>query len=358
MIHWDQDSNIKDDTPYGGDNRHLKIFDNTTRTDVITGYYEVPSKGPYYVEIIGLLCNDFSFDFDYNPICLEDPVHNHLTAPSSIIQVTHATNISNGRVGHWKWVDNTDPIPMYTRYQGQNCRKSNELRCTNSSSLERFRPYEFAWSDWADDINESFLQYPASADNVKICSGGYSHANYLRNGMQYWVNKFNITNVDVSGWIEMRYPKNMNDRNANITKDTMCNKTIIALVQWSAGRKMNTYAPGVLLPQYKKELRKSIETWKSLNMDFYFRKGHYSPIGDLIGACPPRDHRSPPVIDGYNEVIRNLAREYSVPFIDTSDIIDPIWDSSEDFCHLQGINLLTESLYILKQVLHDLKLGR
>ena len=29
------------------------------------------------------------------------------------------------------------------------------------------------------------------------------------------------------------------------------------------------------------------QNWQSLNVDLYFRKVHYNPLGDLIAACLP-----------------------------------------------------------------------
>ena len=98
------------------------------------------------MEIIELFCNDFSFDFDFNSIFLEDPVHNHLTAPSSFIYAISSIFIVDKQPdGYWKWKSETDPIPLCTRYQGQNCiiHKSNESCCIESISLENFSPYKF-----------------------------------------------------------------------------------------------------------------------------------------------------------------------------------------------------------------------
>ena len=358
--------------------RRLKAFDNTTRTDVITGYYQVPSPGRYFLEIIGLLCNDFAFDFDFNPICLEDPVHNHLTAPSTFIDAklaatepsssalssssginsnSNSISISLGEpkpVGYWKWVNKTDPIQMNTRYQGQNCRgsNSNELRCMESSRMDRFTPYEFEWSD----VNDSILHHDSGADNMTICVGGHSHARELRTHLVYWLEHFNITNVKADGWVQMSYPTDMNNRAGNKAKS--CNKTIVAVGQWSAGKRPRYAKPGTTFPEYREQLRTAIKTWQSLNVDFYFRKVHYNPLGDLITACPPVDHRSPPVIDGYNEIIKNLSREYNVTFIDTSNVMDSMWDSAEDFCHYRGEEGRVEAFYILQQIFNDVKMGR
>ena len=83
MIHWDHGEYEKDQVRclHG----HLKAFNKTTRTDIIIGYYQIPSPEHYFLEIIGIFCNGFSFDFNLNPICLDDPVNNHLNDTSNFI---------------------------------------------------------------------------------------------------------------------------------------------------------------------------------------------------------------------------------------------------------------------------------
>ena len=68
VIHWYHADYEKDKVHHCPS--HLKAFNKTNRTDLITGYYQVPSPGRYFVEIIGIFLCDFSFDFDFNPIRL------------------------------------------------------------------------------------------------------------------------------------------------------------------------------------------------------------------------------------------------------------------------------------------------
>jgi len=66
---------------------HLQLFDNRTITNAITGFYDLPEPGRYFVEIIGQICNDFSFETDFNSMCMEDPDHFRITGESSFINV-------------------------------------------------------------------------------------------------------------------------------------------------------------------------------------------------------------------------------------------------------------------------------
>ena len=369
MIHWDADAEGKLIVHDELNHRRL-IFDNTTRTDIITGYYILPSTGRYSIEIIGLLCNDFPFDQDFNPICLEDADHNHLTAPDAFIDVmttsdallTDAAASTKPLVstfpptarkpfGFWKWNNATiDPVPLTTRYQGQNCRKSVEKRCLESGSLERFKPYSFQWSD----PDMSTLSYhdndkikADSNQTLHICAAGNSHSRELVVHFNYWIDRFNITNVS-TGQLTMSYPRDMKYRFGK--KAVNCNITIVGLGQWSAGKKPRKVIPATTLPEYYKELQNGILNWKSLGVKMALRKIHYNPLGDISTQCPPIDWRSPPVIDGYNEIVQTLAEKHNIPYIDAGAVMDPMWDSASDYCHYRGLEGRTEALYILQEV--------
>jgi hypothetical protein len=73
----------------------------------------------------------------------------------------------------------------------------------------------------------------------------------------------------------------------------------------------------------------------------------YNPLGDQISSCPATDWRSPPVIDGYNSIIKSLCEKYELTYLDTNDIIGPMWDSSNDWCHLSEKAGMAEAFYLL-----------
>jgi len=344
-------------------NHRRLTFDNynttitSTRTDVITGYYMVPSTGRYYIEIIELLCNDFPFEKNPNSNCLEDALNNHLTAPDTFIDVTITSNTMLTKtttkdlfsslassamppVGFWKWNNSvTDPVPLTTRYQGQNCRKSREKRCLDNASMDRFKPYAFEWYDpemnaVADtlftDFNETF----------HLCIAGYSHSRALVDQLHSWVvDRFNFTNLKVH-ILQSKYPKEMK---TEIVRAANCNISIVGLGQHPA-------SAGQSFPKYYDELQDGILFWKELGVKMAFRKIHYNPLGDIIAQCPPQDGRSPVLIDGYNEIIRSLARKNNITFIDTGSVMDPMWDSASDWCHYKGLEGRMEALYILQEV--------
>ena len=74
-------------------------------------------------------------------------------------------------------------------------------------------------------------------------------------------------------------------------------------------------------------------------------------MGDVYSICPQKDWRYPPVIDAYNEILQRLSETKNVPYIDTNDIVGPMWDSADDWCHLTSKVGTAEALYILGSIL-------
>ena len=68
----------------------------------------------------------------------------------------------------------------------------------------------------------------------------------------------------------------------------------------------------------------------------------------------PADWRTPPVIEQYNSIIRNVSFSMNVSYIDTNFIIRPMWDSAEDFCHYRHDKIAAaEALYMIGRLLFD-----
>lgn len=409
----------------------LQLFDNTTITYSITGYYQVPEPGRYFVEIIGQLCNDFSFDTNFNSICLDDPDYSRITAELSYIDVvkydmndmnakimakTHANTLAqagkirNGDeknendvvakklgnmkrdppssplpIGFWKWTNEThDPVPLYTRYQRSDCRgtKADEPRCNETSSLNRFFPYKFQFLGSPDlntnmkismknNKNTKFLQgyhqlfdqttgIEYATDKVKICVVGWSHGMDLAGHFRTIIDEFNFSNYNLNNVevyrIPLKYPFQMNSQSADESLRHGCNVNIVSLVQWSAGnpKHENALHQATTLPQFKKQLKKSIQNWQYWNVSIVFRTPHYNAVGDWYHECPAWDKRWPVVIDGYNDIVKALAVEMNVKYIDTGDVMDAMWDSPADYQHYNGEVGYVEAMYILRQLLRYL----
>jgi hypothetical protein len=350
--------------------KHITYNNGTTlvthdHDPIITGYYKVPSPGRYYLEIIGLLCNDFEFDTDFTPICLENPSTHRITSDSAWIDVFHvvpqqkaglppppgddhptsAAATATAALGYWKWsLDEKVPVPMFTRYQPKGCRAADTIQgahCIETMTIDRFLPYRFVWND---DKYNSILHRDSSHEKIKICLIGLSHSREMKVTMNAVLQTSNISNIVVDN-IDTKYPVEVSSGLVARIVGMNCTKTVVAVGQWPAGPR-----PPILFPEYKRQMADVIRNFKNAKADigFHLRSIHYNPLGDTKSNCPPDDWRSPSTIDGYNDIIKNLSANTDVPYIDTNFILRPMWDSAPDWCHYKNKVGSVEALYILR----------
>jgi hypothetical protein len=383
----------------------------TTTINQITGHYSVPSPGRYFIEVISLLCNDLSWETDYKDVCLENPTSNRITNSTAFIDVVattaavaaelvvmppHQHNIKKDYLplGHWKWsLPDIQEEPLFTRYQPLGCTLQDadtKLRCQVPMSRARFSPYEFVYnnnnnngnneSNNEENKSEKIIYTEKNIRNkaqkilaehqqqqqkegnknggkIVLCFIGLSHAREMAREVNLWLNdEWNVSQAIAVKQIEAQFPRLVNFR--HITNN-QCNKTIIAAGQWSTGRKppggKYRNIPPTLFPEYQAEVAAMISHLQTNNIyNFYLRSIHYNSFGDIKLTCPPTDWRSPPVIDRYNDIIQNLSSTMNVPYIDTNFIIQPMWDSAEDFCHYRLDKIAAaEALYMTGRLIFD-----
>jgi hypothetical protein len=77
---------------------------------------------------------------------------------------------------------------------------------------------------------------------------------------------------------------------------------------------------------------------------------HEMPLGDRISACPPSDWRNPEVIRNYNKILAALSEELSIPYLNTTDIISPMWDTAQDWCHYESAVGKAEAIYVARSL--------
>mmetsp|Transcript_33711 Transcript_33711/g.81504 ORF Transcript_33711/g.81504 Transcript_33711/m.81504 type:complete len:392 (-) Transcript_33711:16-1191(-) len=295
--------------------------------------------------------------------------------------------------------------PLLTRYQPQQCRTEVDLesdRCQVAMSREQFAPYQFITTDDNNNINNNMSinnsesriqshlaklkreeQPNSTTPPMLLCFIGLSHAREMSREVNLWLNKWNAdannANADADADtqqqsivvksinIDAQFPRLVNPKSIQ-TKG--CNATVIAAGQWSAGRKPagGRYRglPPTTFDDYQTEMKEMIlklndhfdddddddEDRSSHKHKIYLRSIHYNALGDVKTTCPPEDWRSPPVIDTYNEIIKNLSSSMNISFIDTNFIVGPLWDISEDFCHYRLDKVASaEALYMLERLL-------
>jgi len=249
-------------------------------------------------------------------------------------------------------------------------------------SVEQFAPYQFITTNNNGEsrIQSQLAKLQGGSDGdgdsssegkpkspLLLCFIGLSHAREMNREVNLWLNKWNATSIVKSINIDAQFPRLVN---RNTIQSKRCNATVIAAGQWSAGRKPpgGRYRglPPTTFDDYQTEVRDMIlsltaseseseSDLKSLDDShnkIYLRSIHYNALGDVKTTCPPQDWRSPPVIDTYNEIIRNLSSSMNISYIDTNFIVGPLWDISEDFCHYRLDKVASaEALYMLGRLL-------
>ena len=156
---------------------------------VIVGRYNLPSllPGKYFLEILATMCNKLTVHTsNITSICMVDPSRQQLTEdgvfinvlPSSLSMLTDDEN-TRTIIGRWydaspAGSDNTY-LPLYTRFQPQNCMGDNStsVRCSKATNLERFEPYKFNFTKQID------IKKLLEGRREKICFVGASHSRTL-----------------------------------------------------------------------------------------------------------------------------------------------------------------------------------
>lgn len=224
--------------------------------DKLVGRYHVPSSGKYYIEIIGIMCNDIQYDEDFTQLCLIDPDVHRITADGAFINVTLSSSISedqlrlnnndfnsDSRLGYWfeqattKGSQNTEnriQKPLYTRYQPQGCRDHNlaaatmtsqqHQHCQQATDITPFDRYNFQFIKTGDSIMDNFDKHNLKKEHHVVCALGYSHSKYLTQFMTQMISWHNVENVTIE-WVRARYPTDITSEfvsnnlyNANCTK--------------------------------------------------------------------------------------------------------------------------------------------
>ena len=195
--------------------------------------------------------------------------------------------------------------------------------------------------------------------NILLCFVGLSHAREMAAAVNLWLQKLNTSNIKAVS-VDAQFPRFVNRQFIqNNIIGRKCTRTVIAAGQWSVGRipPGSKYArlPPTQFPQsqYRDEIHNMIVDLQASDANgIFLRSIHYNSLGDVKLTCPPQDWRHPAVIDQLNMIIKNLTQSMGVQFIDTSQIIGPMWDAAGDFCHYRNDDISSsEALYMLGRLL-------
>lgn len=327
--------------------------------NVMHGHYNVPLAGLYFLEVNMIYCNNFGPEkdggFDFKEMCVINPLHMRLTNKKSYLNVYEPSKFEEMPDAFWAHASqmqtSDEPIPpeeklqnftpLYTRYQPVACMEDLP-ECKSPTSLKRFRPYEVRWNlpqappNFAEDIKTANLQ--------RVCLIGASHARVMGDQM-----KEHVRDGFPIHYFLARYPKEVTEVFLKGVLAQRCTKVVMSFGQWPASRRASN---PWLFDVYEKSMRALIErVLGAISRDkIYIRAMHSLPIRSDTATCPPIDWRTPPVIDGYNSILSSLTKEYDIEYLDTRFLMEPMWDSCEDWNHYLGKAGRNEALYIIGKI--------
>ncbi|CAB9504783.1 expressed unknown protein [Seminavis robusta] len=364
-------------------------------TTLVGHYHQVPVTGLYFVEIIVIMCHDFSNDdnFDFQQTCVEDPLHNHRLLKSNVkvvIETTiktttttssllHNNNKHRPTMGYWmhqtdERVAEQDFTPVLTRFQPRGCLRIDDpshsdffhppKHCVEPTNLHRFEPYtqNFQYTQFAARTTTTTTAWWEGPHKIRavqpttLCLVGGSHSRTLKASL---VQHFNFTmarnNLQVE-WIKANLPRDVNNKTIVHKIVGRCDSILFAVGQWSASFSGNKPA---LFRDYNLQIRKllnrlQVHTTSTTtgSVQIWARSIHDNPLNERIaGYCPPKDWRSPTVLAGYNRIIKKACQDYGVRFVSSQFIVGPLWDASSDWGHVLPLASHVEALYLVAVVL-------
>lgn len=169
---------------------HNSIFHNSTvlttpggenQNDILVGRYHVPEPGTFFLEIIVLFCENFSYWSNFTNQCMENPEQNRLTEYHARVEVLPLDNIDAASgmsrpAGYWKWNEDGETNktgghyePLHTRFQPFGCfqaenKQTDKEYCNLKSSMEPISKYSFVWNQELF-TNVTFLNSTMQAKN-------------------------------------------------------------------------------------------------------------------------------------------------------------------------------------------------
>ena len=306
---------------------------------VLVGKYNVPYTGRYFVEIIVLMCHGLQSNSSTEEVmdtCVEDVRRHRITALNSSIYVSspirHQISTSTGKLGYWVLRNGSQAEFMKTRVQPNGLHHLDVTK-TEYTKQPPFRDYEFVLlsPDFRLPPVQCSPKLPATVKRKvdericssmprKLCFIGASHSR---------------TAAKLLGNLAEHIPCNWPSGLASAGQQALsmnCTDIVIGIGQWPAG-----YPDGFMnFTQYYESMHdglKNVTTVIQYNATVTVRTVHENPLNHRNSACPPDDWRNPEVIRIYNQLLARLCKELNVTLLDTSDIIQPFWDTAEDWCH-------------------------
>ncbi|CAB9500690.1 expressed unknown protein [Seminavis robusta] len=377
----------------------------------MTGLYQVPVSGRYNLEVIVIHCNDHMHNMKQHGVdaksqpgamnidehlCIEDPYYHRLTEETTKIWVDHtaATLMQPKRdvaqAGYWRrrddaGVNNDGSQTLLTRFQSTD----NHFWETPSNPTSMG---EYVYDALLSGIVPKKEDLLLGNGSPQICLLGSRTSHQEPQQLAGRIKSYLRTRVGVNvtlTWSIVESPLHVTKAFAqSLIESQNCRKIVItgvppwhetndsdadptsAVDYWDGVHAIvrKVQAPSHQVGRYRDEVEGMLRTFvnfrssvpeESGSFDLYLLPLPYRPLDLKMTSCPPLDWRSPPVIDGYNVAMAEACEalggsQNNVTFLDTRPILDPLWDSVDDWGRSldpDGTVLTAEANYIANYIL-------
>ena len=178
-----------------------------------------------------------------------------------------------------------------------------------------------------------------------VCVVGGSHARNLCK----WGAGLRSACAFPRNYFELRYARDVAGPAGvgNMTRLASCGTIVLHLGQWDLGWP----GPGLTpLDAFANDFDAALAFLRRLQRPLLVLSTNYNPLNCITSMCPPMDWRSPPLIEEVNARMRAAAERHTVAFVDNSDLMAPLWDRSDDWCHVGGVLLDAQAQRVAERV--------
>jgi hypothetical protein len=335
--------------------RSSNSFISPRKNTYYFSYPELHDSGKYFLEILILFCGGFD-PVDFENVCIEEHWHdrNVVNQPYSFEysrpETTIATKPPRWLLQHGDGPPYT-PSLLPTRYQHRYCGDGHPCEFEHKEAdLWQYQLYDFVdapdWKVAYNRLQERSRGAGITSSRTTVCFVGASHARELSLHAKKLALPDSALHFE---HVEAKFPEEFSA--GLLRAKAPCDYAVVGIGQWPVSwvapqtcdaecylKAMETVVGSIAKSAYQGPVK------------VFMRSVNYNGMGTIITACPPYDHRSPPVIDMMNHILVQLTAAHGVDYIDLNHIMGPMWDSALDFCHPKGKVFTAEAEWILNHI--------
>jgi hypothetical protein len=328
-------------------------------------YPNIVDSGVYFFEVLVVYCQKINFE-NLTALCVVPP-----TNRSNILTDTMPVTLTSyNSIAHGRWVLPTTEVAVElpSRYQRRNC--THEIYYKDWCNFHVEEVVQHMKYNFVEPVSVHetfrkltellrkimiFTETPRSLSysELNFCFVGDSHAKMMELALQTAITQYQAKRlflpVNVT-YYDMKFPY---DFRIDSLSALHCSVVIMSAGQWPISHQAKVpYS----LSQLQRELTAMVlDVVSPVNktnatLSLFLRSENYAAYGAFTD-CPTNDYRKPPVFDAINAMVKAVAGQLAIHYVDLNDIMGPMWDSALDYNHPYGKVADMEVRRILHSVL-------